>query len=139
MSSTTVWIDRATHARLAAFKDRAGAPSMAAAIRTLLDAPQETAKMIYTRRKRHVDAACRQHGVRRLIAFGSRARGDSAAGSDLDLSLQLGPDADAVQFLHAKAALEQAFACPTDIIGRPTHRPRLMQNIERDGVVLFAA
>jgi hypothetical protein len=33
--------------------------------------------------------------------------------------------------------IDQAFAVPADIIPMPHHRPRLMANIERDGVVLY--
>lgn len=135
--STTVWVDRETHARLAHLKEDVHAPSMAAAIRHLLDAPQESAASIYLRRRREVDAVCRAHHVVRLTAFGSRARGDARAGSDLDLAVELPDDAGGFAFVRLKRDLEQAFAWPTDIIMAPVHRPRMMRNIARDGVVLY--
>lgn len=137
--ATTIWIDRATHDRLADAKRKMGAASLGAVIRQLLDGPQETAAAIYRRRKRWVDAACRKHGVRRLVAFGSRARGDARVGSDLDVAVDLPPDLG-LGIVQAFQDIARAFGCPTDVIERPTHRthrPRLLAEIERDGVVLY--
>lgn len=136
MTATTVWLDRATHARLLEAKQRMKARSLGEAIQRLLDGPQETAAMIYKRRKKQVDAACRKHGVRKLVAFGSRARGDAKAGSDLDVAIDL-PLGEGFNFIHAQRDIEQAFACPTDVIDWPAHRPGLMAEIERDAVVLY--
>lgn len=138
MTATTVWLDRATHARLLEAKQRLGARSLGTTIQALLDAPQESALAIYQRRKSQVDAVCRKHGVLRLTAFGSRARGDAKAGSDLDLWVKLPPGKDLFDLMHVQEALAQAFACPIDVIGGPEHRPRLMAEIELDGVVLYA-
>lgn len=137
MTATTVWLDRATHARLVAAKQKFGVTSLGQVIQALLDAPQESARNLYQRRKKQVDAVCRKYGVLKLMAFGSRARGDAKPGSDLDLSAQLPPDKDLFDLMHLGEDLAQAFACSTDVIGWPTHRPRLMAQIIKDGIVLY--
>src|SRR5688500_18964730 len=89
MDATTVWLDRATHARLVETKQRVKAKTLGETIRKLLDGPQETAQMIYARRKKEVDEVCKKYGITKLVAFGSRARGDAVAGSDLDVAIQM--------------------------------------------------
>ena len=135
--ATTVWLDRPTHKRLLETKAKLGTATLGATIRALLDTPQESATSIYARRKKWVDAACRKHGIRKLVAFGSRARGDAKPGSDLDLCIDLPADKGLFEFMHAQQALAQAFACPVDVIEFVPHRPRLMAEVKRDGVTLY--
>lgn len=134
--ATTVWLDRPTHARLLELKEKKHLTSLGAVIRSLLDEPVETAQVIYKRRQKEVDAVCVEYGVKRLVAFGSRARGDAHPDSDLDVAVEL-PDGLGLDAVGALQDLEQAFAVPADIVFMPTNRPRLMANIERDGVVLY--
>lgn len=64
---------------------------------------------------------CRNHGVRRLDAFGSVARGDDfdLNRSDADLLVEFGPDADnLVSFLNFKEALETLLGLPVDLVER---------------------
>lgn len=134
--ATTIWLDRPTHARLLELKQKRHLTSLGAVIRSLLDDPVESAETIYQRRKKEVDAVCKKHGVKRLIAFGSRARGDARPDSDLDVAVEL-PDGIGLEFVDILQDIKQAFACSADVIPLPTHRPRLMKNINQDGVVLF--
>jgi predicted nucleotidyltransferase len=135
--ATTVWLDEPSRDELVRLKAFYGVTSLGAVVRCLLNQPQETAKQLYRRRKRQVEAACKKFGVAQLIAFGSRARGDARPGGDLDIVVTFAKPIDFGQFLDVKEAIAQAFACPTDVIEPPTHRPRMMEAIERDGVVLF--
>lgn len=135
--ATTIWLDEHSRDRLAALKRHYKVTSIGAVIRQLLDQPQETARQIYERRKGPVDAVCKRFCIRRLVAFGSRARGDARPGSDLDLLVEMEPGPWLADFQDARDALEQAFACPTDIILRRRVGSRIEQGILRDGVVLY--
>jgi len=134
--ATTIWLDRPTHARLLDLKQKRHLTSLGAVIRSLLDDPVESAQMLYQRRKTEVDAVCKQYGVKRLVAFGSRARGDARPDSDLDVAVDL-PGGLGLEVVGAIQDLEQAFACTADVVPMPSHRPLLMANIERDGVLLY--
>lgn len=64
---------------------------------------------------------CRRHGVRRLDAFGSAARGTGfdPQRSDADLLVEFAPGADdLVSFLDFKEALEALLGLPVDLVER---------------------
>jgi uncharacterized protein len=78
------------------------------------------------------EAELRKAGIRRLSLFGSVARGDAEADSDVDLAAELDPDARIGLF--ALGALERRLA---DLVGRkvdllpePVEKPRLRVNID---------
>ncbi len=134
--ATTVWLDEATRDRLVELKAHYGVTSIGAVIRKLSERPGATATQLYDAHRKEVDAICKRHGIRRLIAFGSRARGDAAVDSDLDLVATMHPGPWLGKLGRVQAELEQALGCPIDLIEMPTHRPRMMHAIKRDGVVL---
>ncbi len=81
----------------------------------------------------------RDAGIRHLSLFGSIARGDGVADSDVDLAAEFNPDAR--MDLFRLAALERRVA---EIVGRrvdllpePVEKPRLRANIERDRRLAF--
>jgi len=80
------------------------------------------------------EAELRRAGIRRLSLFGSVARGDAGANSDVDLAAELDPEAGIGLF--ALGALERRLA---DLVGRrvdllaePVEKQRLRVNIDRD-------
>jgi predicted nucleotidyltransferase len=79
-------------------------------------------------------AELRRAGVRHPSLFGSVARGDAEADSDVDLAAQLDPDA--CIGLFALSALERRLAelvgRPVDLLPEPVEKPRLQANIDRD-------
>ncbi len=89
---------------------------------------------IYTR----LAELARQHGARRLVLFGSRARGDFHERSDIDLAIYGMPE-------HSRGAFWlEAEELPTllklDIVHiSPDTNPEFLQNIEKDGVTLYAS
>ena len=94
----------------------------------------------------HVLATLRAHkaelraaGIRRLSLFGSVARGDDAADSDVDLAAELDPEARIGLF--ALVALERRISGilgrPVDLLPEPVEKPRLRANIERDRIRAF--
>jgi predicted nucleotidyltransferase len=76
----------------------------------------------------------RQAGIRRLSLFGSVARGDDGADSDVDLAAALAPEAGIGLF--ALGALEQRLAelvgRKVDLLPEPVEKLRLGDNIDRD-------
>jgi uncharacterized protein len=85
------------------------------------------------------EAELRAAGIRRLSLFGSVARGDDAAGSDVDLAVELDPAAGIGLF--ALNGLERRLAAmlgrPVDLLPEPVEKPRLRANIERDRLRVF--
>lgn len=137
---TTVWVDPATRDQLKARKERLGASSLDAVIRSLLEQTEPTTAEIFTERRQAVRRVCRTFGVTRLIAFGSRARGDARSDSDLDLAYELHPKRletfDLFDQMDLQDALAQAFGMPVDLIRLGAAKPRLTEHIRRDGVEL---
>jgi hypothetical protein len=75
----------------------------------------------------------RSFGVRRLALFGSQARGEATAESDLDFVVEFRPGEktfdrymDLVEFLKA------LFDCNVDLVPAETIKPRLKKAIESD-------
>ena len=93
----------------------------------------ELAERVIAALRRH-EAELRNAGIRRLSLFGSVARGDEEAGSDVDLAAEF--DSDARLDLFRLVALERRIA---EIVGRrvdllpePAEKPHLRASIGRD-------
>jgi predicted nucleotidyltransferase len=97
--------------------------------------------MTTTHPAEHVIAILRAHeaelhraGVRHLSLYGSVARGDAEADSDVDLLVELDPGA--CIGLFALGALERRLTelvgRPVDLLPEPIEQPRLKANIDRD-------
>ena len=76
----------------------------------------------------------RQAGIRHLSLFGSVARGEAEAGSDIDLAAELDPEGRIGIF--ALGALERRLTGlvgrKVDLLPEPIETPRLRANIDRD-------
>jgi predicted nucleotidyltransferase len=73
--------------------------------------------------------AARAHGVRRLRVFGSRARGEARAQSDLDLLVDLRPGRDLLDLAGFKLDLEEALGCKVDVVTEKSLSPYLRERI----------
>lgn len=80
----------------------------------------------------------RTHGASRLVLFGSRARGDHRERSDIDLAVYGMPDSQRADFwLDAE---ELPTLLKFDIVHvSPGMDQKFLSNIEKDGVILYAA
>jgi hypothetical protein len=80
------------------------------------------------------DAELRRAGIRHLSLFGSVARGDAGAASDVDLAAELDPDAHIGLFrlMGLQRRLSELLGRPVDLLPEPVENPRLQRNIERD-------
>lgn len=88
---------------------------------TLLATHQEAVKNIM-----------RRHGIRGLIAFGSRARGDAQPESDFDLAIEMRPGAKPLALLAAEADLEEELGLTVHLVELP--KPALDKILQQEGV-----
>ena len=93
----------------------------------------DLAEHVITTLREH-EAELRRAGIRHLSLFGSVARGDAEPGSDVDLVVELDPDARIGLF--ALGALERRLSeligHPVDLLPEPIEKPRVRASIERD-------
>jgi predicted nucleotidyltransferase len=85
------------------------------------------------------EAELRAAGIRRLSLFGSVARGDAEAESDVDLAAEFDPAArmDLIRLVGLERRLGELLGRPVDLLPEPVEKPRLRANIERDRVRAF--
>jgi uncharacterized protein len=80
-------------------------------------------------------------GILRLSLFGSAARGDASAQSDVDLAVELTPGPRGLAHLERldaiKDRLQAILATPIDLIEEPSDLPRVQSEIEKDRVLAF--
>ena len=71
-------------------------------------------------RLRENEAALRARGVTHAALFGSRARGDDRPGSDIDIMIEIAPDAvqDVYAYVGLKSYIAELFAEPVDVVDR---------------------
>ena len=83
-------------------------------------------------------ALVRQSGAQRLVLFGSRARGDNRYNSDIDLAVYGMPQENQGSFWMDCEDLPTLLKF--DIVHiHDGMNPAFLQNIEKDGVTLYAA
>ena len=85
------------------------------------------------------EAELRAAGIRRLSLFGSVARGEDDERSDVDLAVELDPEARVGLFALAglELRLGDMLGRRVDLLPLPVERPRLRANIERDALHAF--
>ena len=84
---------------------------------------------------------CRRHRVRRLELFGSRARGEAGADSDIDFCVsfeELPPAEYSRQFFGLLHDLEDALHTTVDLLTESSIRKvSLKKNLKTDGVLVY--
>ncbi|WP_033924919.1 nucleotidyltransferase family protein [Sphingomonas sp. 35-24ZXX] len=85
------------------------------------------------------EAELRMLGVARLSLFGSTARGEERAESDIDLAARFAPEAKVGIFQYARIAdrLEQILTTKVDLVAEPARKARMQVAIDRDRVDVF--
>jgi predicted nucleotidyltransferase len=76
----------------------------------------------------------RQAGIMRLSLFGSVARGEERADSDVDLAAELDPQAKIglIALSALERRLQQLLGRKVDVLPEPVEKPRLRAAIEQD-------
>jgi predicted nucleotidyltransferase len=92
---------------------------------------------------RALEPELRAAGVRHVSVFGSVARGEDTATSDVDLALDLAPDSvpPGFQFVahieRLKQRLAAALCRDVDIVVLPARRPELRETLSREAIAAF--
>ncbi len=73
-------------------------------------------------------------GVRSLDIFGSVARGEATAGSDVDLLVDFDRPIGLFHFFRVQRQLEQILGCGVDLVMRDAVKPQLRDRIFREAV-----
>lgn len=85
-------------------------------------------------------AVCRRYGVEELAVFGSAARGEASADSDVDLLYVLVPGARLGFALNRlEDELVEVFGRPVDLVSRKALHPFLRDTVEAEARTLYAA
>ena len=85
------------------------------------------------------EAELRQAGIRRLSLFGSVARGEAKADSDVDLAVEFDPAAemDLIRMVALERHIGETVGRLVEILPEPVENPRLRANVERDRLIAF--
>lgn len=85
-----------------------------------------------------VSALARQYGAGRIYLFGSYARGDANADSDIDLRIDKG-SIRGLQLGGLAADLEDALGMPVDLVPTGSLDTKFLESISEDEVLLYEA
>ncbi len=85
------------------------------------------------------EASLRSLGLRRLALFGSTARNDARAGSDVDIAVQFDRTArmDLFRFAAITDRLRVMLGQDVDVVTKPSRNKRMQAMIDRDRVIVF--
>lgn len=86
--------------------------------------------------KSHSEELKNIFGIKSLRLFGSVARDEQHEGSDIDICVDMQPQAFLV--VRLKRFLEELFQCSVDIVRLHTHiNPYLLDEINKDGIYVI--
>jgi hypothetical protein len=81
----------------------------------------------------------RQRGVKRAALFGSTARGEAQAGSDIDIMVEIDPAArvDLYRYVGITQYIEALFPVPVDVAERDQLIEPVRRTADKDAVYAF--
>jgi predicted nucleotidyltransferase len=81
----------------------------------------------------------RRQGVRHLYLFGSVARGDARATSDIDIAVDIDPNADfsLLDLIGVQQMADELLGWPTDVVERRSLKRFVRSEVEREAVTVF--
>lgn len=91
---------------------------------------------VLNRNRRAIQSIAGQHGAIRVRVFGSVARSEQSAESDLDLIVELAPGRDLLDLVAIKQDLESLLSCPVDVVEEGGLSPYLRDRIESEALPL---
>jgi predicted nucleotidyltransferase len=88
-----------------------------------------------------IAAICRRYGVRLLAVFGSAARGDAGADSDIDFLVEFEADREVGFLTLGRLARELAVVCGrrVDLVPRGGLKPLVAASVAADSRIVYAA
>jgi uncharacterized protein len=103
-----------------------------ATLRRLLDACRTSAPRpseVLRARRDQVLAFARKHGASTVLVFGSVARGDDDAGSDVDLLMDIPPTYSVFTMARLQRELSDLLGVPVDLGSVDDLRPRIRERV----------
>jgi len=76
----------------------------------------------------------KRFGVTRLTLFGSTARNEARADSDIDIVVAFDDPATSKKYFGVQFLLEDELGCPVDLVTEKALRPELKHFIEQEAV-----
>jgi len=76
------------------------------------------------------------HGARNVRLFGSVARGETTATSDLDLLIEMAPERTLLDVIAIKQDLEELLGCKVDVVTEAAISPYLRDKVLHEAVRL---
>jgi uncharacterized protein with HEPN domain/predicted nucleotidyltransferase len=98
----------------------------------------DIAEVLIAKRQEILQVAAR-HGARNIRVFGSIARGESTAGSDVDLLVDIEPDRNRSDLENISKELAELLGCRVDVATEADLRPRVRQRALEEAIPLEAA
>ena len=88
--------------------------------------------------RRH-ESALRERGVRRAALFGSIARGDNCPDSDIDIMIEIDPEARITVYDYAglKEYIAGLFEGPVDVVSREALKPYVRPTATAHAIYAF--
>ena len=87
-------------------------------------------------KRRQVLEIAEGHGARNVRLFGSVARGETTATSDLDLLIEMEPGRSLLDIVAIKQDLEELLGCKVDVITEAAISPYLRDKVLHEAVRL---
>lgn len=87
--------------------------------------------------RRRVIPLAKKHGVHRMTLFGSYARGEADAASDIDLFIERGTLRGLIQYFALVHDLEDALKCHVDVVTSGIADKDFLSAIKREEILLY--
>jgi uncharacterized protein len=81
-------------------------------------------------------AIARRHGARTVRLFGSRARGEATADSDVDLLLDMPPERSLLDLIAIEEEIEELLGLHVDLATTRSLSPYIREAVEREAIEL---
>lgn len=83
---------------------------------------------------------CKRYGIQELSIFGSAARGDMRADSDVDVMVEFLPDVvHGWEYFRLERELAEVFGRPVDLATKKWMKPRVKARVLPEARVVYAA